>query len=152
MNFIQSTKVMASAFVCSMLLGCATEQKLNFPTWFGQQGNDQSQEDHPLNELQQGQDLEQVLAAYPGPVLLDFYADWCGPCKKQAKILHQVEPLAAENNASILKINVEAHPRLAEEFQANALPTLVLVKDGQIVARKKGLTNQQQLAAWFTAQ
>ena len=103
-----------------------------------------------LVTLQKGQDLQQMLAAAQGPVLLDFYADWCAPCRKQGKILDQVEPIVAQNGATIIKINVDEHPRIKRDFQVSALPTLVVVKNGQVATRKKGLTNETQLVSWLS--
>ncbi|GAA4461998.1 hypothetical protein GCM10023156_45340 [Novipirellula rosea] len=94
-------------------------------------------------------DLESVLAAANGNVLLDFYADWCGPCRKQAVILHELEETAAENDTLIVKVNVDEHKQIAREMQISSLPTLVMVKDGEIVKRQTGLARKVDLVHWM---
>ena len=68
------------------------------------------------------------------PVLLDFYADWCGPCKMLAPVLHEI----AEENAGALKVgkvNVDEQMELAMRFQVSSIPMLVVFKDGKAVAK-----------------
>ncbi len=77
------------------------------------------------------------------PVLVDFYADWCGPCRLLAPIL---EELAQETpNAKIVKVNVDHSPELSYQHRIEAVPTLMVVKDGRIVFRQAGLLNKSQL-------
>ena len=80
------------------------------------------------------------------PVLLDFYADWCGPCKMLAPVLHEI----AEENAGALKvgkINVDEQMELAMRFQVSSILMLVVFKDGKVVAKSVGYRPKPEIAA-----
>ncbi len=102
-----------------------------------------------LMTLDKDADLNEAIGRAPGPVLLDFYADWCGPCRTQGKILHDMESIAAAHQTQIIKINVDEHPELAKQMKVASLPTLVMLKDGKVVQRQTGVADQQRLAAWL---
>jgi thioredoxin 1 len=81
----------------------------------------------------------------PGmPVLVDFYADWCGPCKTMAPILQQV---AAENSGKVkvIKIDVDHNQAVAQQYRVQGIPTLILFHQGKIVWRQSGVVPAHQL-------
>ena len=82
------------------------------------------------------ENYEQEVLRSDKPVLLDFYADWCGPCKMLAPAVHEV---AEENpHIKVCKINVDEQPELAVQFQVSSIPLLVVMQDGAIVNQALG--------------
>jgi thioredoxin 1 len=79
-----------------------------------------------------------------GPVLVDFWADWCGPCKR---IAPTIDALATEYNGKVTigKLNVDENPKIAEKFQVRGIPTLLLFKGGQVVESVVGLAQKDEL-------
>lgn len=98
-----------------------------------------------LITLGPGDSFESQIQNAQGVVLVDFFAEWCGPCKKQAVILHDLEPEAAEYGAKIVKIDVDEHKDIAKKFGVSSLPTLIVFKNGEIVDRQTGLTDRRSV-------
>jgi thioredoxin 1 len=84
------------------------------------------------------------------PVLIDFYADWCGPCQSLLPIITE---LAEENkeDIEIVKVNVDLNPELSQKFQVRSIPALFFLKDGEVVDRIQGLQQKSVLQKKITA-
>jgi thioredoxin len=92
--------------------------------------------------------FEEMLSASDVPVLVDFYADWCGPCQMMVPILEQVNA-QLQDRLRIVKIDTEKYTDLASQYKISALPTLVLFKQGQPVDRIEGVMQAQQLVQYL---
>jgi len=88
--------------------------------------------------------FEDMISSSELPVLVDFYATWCGPCQMMAKILVQVNAQMKEQ-IQIVKIDTDKYPELASQNQVYALPTLVLFKQGKPVDRIEGVLTAEEL-------
>lgn len=79
-----------------------------------------------------------------GATLVDFWATWCGPCRMQAPILEELERQTGDS-LKIAKVDVDSEMELARRFRVMSIPTLLLFRDGQLVSRKIGLQDIEQL-------
>lgn len=87
--------------------------------------------------------FEELVLNNPKPVLLDFWATWCGPCRMVGPIIDEI----AEENPSIRvgKVDVDAQSELATQFQVYSIPTLVVMKDGKVLTQSTGAKSKQQI-------
>jgi len=88
--------------------------------------------------------FEELLSGSEVPVLVDFYATWCGPCQMMSPILEQVNA-QMKQQLRVVKIDTDKYPQLASQHQIHALPTLVLFKQGKPVERIEGVMPAQTL-------
>lgn len=81
------------------------------------------------------------------PVLVDFWAEWCGPCRMLMPIVEQFAGEAGEK-VKVVKVNIDENPQAPTKYGVRSIPTLMLFKDGQLAATKVGLLQKNQLQEW----
>ena len=106
-----------------------------------------SNQNASLITLGRTEQFNEIVQQAPGVVLVDFYADWCKPCQKQGEILKGLGTTASANQAQIVKVNVDKHPALAQQFKANTLPTILVLKQGKVVERRQGLASASEITS-----
>lgn len=78
------------------------------------------------------------------PVVVDFFATWCGPCKMMEPVLKQLKSSVGEK-ATVLKMDIDKNPAYASRYGIQAVPTVILFKEGKIIWRKSGVANVNEL-------
>jgi thioredoxin 1 len=91
---------------------------------------------------------QEVLQA-EGPVVVDFWAEWCGPCKLIAPLLEELAN-ELEGQVKIVKLNVDENPNVAGKYGIRGIPTLLIFKNGQVAASQVGAQPKNRLKAWIT--
>ena len=94
------------------------------------------------------EEFDALLGASDKPVVVDFWAEWCGPCKQMAP---HIEAVAAEmrDQVRIVKLNVDDFPLVGAKYGVRGLPTMLLFKQGKVAASHNGAMNRQALANWI---
>jgi thioredoxin 1 len=84
------------------------------------------------------------------PVVVDFWAEWCGPCRMIAPALEEIAG-ALNGKVKIVKLNVDENPAVAAKYGIMSIPTLMLFKNGELASRQVGAAPKQKLEQWITA-
>ncbi|MBN2701593.1 thioredoxin TrxA [Methylohalobius crimeensis] len=92
--------------------------------------------------------FDQEVVQSDRPVLVDFWAEWCGPCKMIAPVLDQIAEDYRER-LKIAKLNIDENPKTPQNFGVRGIPTLMLFKDGEVEATKVGALSKSQLEAFL---
>ena len=85
-----------------------------------------------------------------GPVVVDFWAEWCGPCRMLAPALEEIAGSLGDK-VKIVKLNVDESPATATKYGIQSIPTLMIFKNGQMASRQIGAAPKQKLEQWITA-
>ena len=94
--------------------------------------------------------FEEVVLNADKPVLIDFWASWCGPCRMQSPVVEELGN-ELEGSAVVAKLNVDENPELAAQFSVMSIPTLIVVRDGRIVGRRTGVTPKATLLSMLNS-
>ena len=93
-------------------------------------------------------DFDEEIKNSPVPVLVDFWAEWCGPCKQIGPILEEIGE-EKKDKIKILKLNVDENPQTPQKFGVRGIPSLMLFKDGNLVDTKVGSLPKNMLESWL---
>jgi thioredoxin 1 len=93
------------------------------------------------------QSFEEDVLKASGPVLVDFWAEWCGPCKQIAPSLERLDA-EMTGKLAVVKINIDDNPQTPTQYGVRGIPTLMIFKDGQVAATKVGALPESKLKEW----
>jgi thioredoxin 1 len=95
-------------------------------------------------------DFESEVLKSAGPVVVDFWAEWCGPCRQIAPALEEIAG-SLTGKVKIVKLNVDENPQTASKYGVMSIPTLMIFKNGTMASRQVGAAPKQKLEQWITA-
>jgi thioredoxin 1 len=96
------------------------------------------------------QDFESEVLKATGPVVVDFWAEWCGPCRMIGPALEEIAG-SMNGKVKIVKLNVDENPQTATKYGVMSIPTLMIFKNGEMASRQVGAAPKQKLEQWITA-
>ena len=95
------------------------------------------------------EEFEQRVIKATSPVVVDFYAEWCGPCKMLSPVLEQME--RDNDDVAFFKIDIDENPEIAEQFEVMSIPNVGFFKDGALVDRSVGFKSAEEMQAFIDA-
>jgi thioredoxin 1 len=95
-------------------------------------------------------DFDSEVLKASGPVVVDFWAEWCGPCRMIGPVLEELSG-SLDGKVKIVKLNVDESPATAQKYGIMSIPTLMIFKNGEMASRQVGAAPKQKLEQWITA-